>query len=144
LDESLFDTFTDYPHPYEQMGRKYSVILNDLTSEPHTLRIDVRARAFYKMTKATESPLNASQTLPPRYTSQKSMEDKMILFSIDEAATIPEFPALMILPVFITATLLIVACKHKLPKKRQARQAYLEPNKVTLLKTVFFLENDSN
>jgi hypothetical protein len=38
------------------------------------------------------------------------------LVKIDEAGIIPEFPSWTILPLLITATLLIIICKQKLPK----------------------------
>jgi len=45
------------------------------------------------------------------------------LVKTDEAGIIPEFPSWIILPLFITATLLIIICKQKLHKTAN-RQSY--------------------
>jgi len=123
LDSNLFDTFLD-PRPYEQLTREYSVVLNGLTSELHTLKIDVRARTFYKITKAAEDPLEHFMNTSATINFNIIAENRMILLTINETATIPEFPSWTILPIFTIATLLIIICKQKLPKNRQPRQSY--------------------
>jgi hypothetical protein len=55
---------------------------------------------------------------------------------------IPEFTSWIILPLLLTATLLIIRFKLKLPKT-PSQQSYLWSNRGSLLKTVFFLKNQA-
>jgi hypothetical protein len=114
LDNNLFDTLLDYPRPYEQMSRDYSVVLNGLTSEWHTIQIDVRARTFYKITKAAEKPLEHIMNISATIHFNIIAENKTILLTVDETATIPEFPSWTILPLTILATLIAVGVKRRL------------------------------
>jgi hypothetical protein len=123
LDNNLLDTFVDY-RPYEHVTKNYSVVLNGLTNEWHTLKIDVKARTFYKITKAAEDPLAHFMNTSATINFNIIAENRMILLNINETATIPEFPSWTILPIFTIATLLIIICKQKLTKNRQPSQSY--------------------
>jgi hypothetical protein len=113
LDNNLLDTFIDYPYPYEYMTRNYSVVLNGLTNEWHTLKIDVRARTFYKTTKAAAKPLEHFMNTSATINFNIIAENKKILLNIDETATIPEFPSWTILPLTMIVTLIAVAARRK-------------------------------
>ncbi len=52
-----------------------------------------------------------------------SIESYTMLIEQD-VESIPEFPSWTILPIVTIATLLIIICKHKLPKNKQPRQSY--------------------
>ena len=114
LDRNLFDTFVD-PRPYEQLTRDYSVVLNGLTSELHTLKIDVRARTFYKnnstgLVDYLEHFMNVSATIQFTIIA----DHRMILFTVDEIEAIPEFPSWTILPLFLIVTFLALSVRKKL------------------------------
>jgi hypothetical protein len=113
LDSDLFDTFLD-PRPYEQLTRDYSLVLNGLTSELHTLKIDVRARTFYKITKAAEDPLEHFMNTSATIHFNIIADHRMILFNVDETVAIPEFPSWTILPLFLIATFLALSVRKKL------------------------------
>lgn len=113
LDNDLLDRFIDYPRPYEQMSRDYSVVLNGLTSEWHTIQIDIRARTFYKITKAAENPLEHIMNTSATVHLNIIAENKMILFTVDETAAIPEFQLWMILPLTAIATLLVAVMRRR-------------------------------
>ena len=121
LDNNLLDTFLDYPH-YEHVTKNYLVVLNGLTNEWHTLKIDVRARTFYKITKVAEDYLEHFMNTSATIHFNIIAENRMILLTIDETATIPEFPSWTILPIFTIATLLIIICKHKHYPKQATQQ----------------------
>jgi hypothetical protein len=113
LDNNLLDTLLDYPRPYDQMSKDYSVVLNGLTSEWHTIQIDVRARTFYKITKAAEKPLEHIMNTSATIHFNIITENKTIFPTVDETVTIPEFQPWMILPLIATATLLVTVIRRK-------------------------------
>ena len=89
--------------------------MNGLTSELHTLKIDVRARTFYKnnstgLADYREHFMNGSATI--HFTIIADHE--MILLTVDEIDAIPEFPSWIILPLFLIATFLGLSVRKKL------------------------------
>lgn len=112
LDNNLLDTFVDY-RPYEHVTQNYSLVLNGLTNEWHIIKIDVRARTFYKTTKAAEDPLEHFMNTSATINFNIIAENKMILLNINETATIPEFPSWTILPLTMIVTLIAVGAKRK-------------------------------
>ena len=115
LDEKLNSTYWD-PRVQDQLTTIYSVVLNDLTSEPHNLRIDVRARTFYENPNKSAKPdylehfMNVSQTIHFTIIA----DHRMILFTVDETVAIPEFPSWTILPLFLIATFLALSVRKRL------------------------------
>jgi hypothetical protein len=112
LDNNLLDTFLDY-RPYEHVTKNYSLVLNGLTNEWHTIKIDVRARTFYKTTKAAKNPLEHFMNTSATINFNIIAENKKILLTIDETATIPEFPSWIILPLTMIVTLIAVGARRK-------------------------------
>lgn len=58
----------------------------------------------------------------------------------DETGVIPEFPALLVLPLFLVITTIIVFYKKLMPKKSNCQTCYYT-NSSSMLKTAFFLKN---
>lgn len=111
LDNALIDSFIE--RPYHPFTKNYSVILNGLTNEWHTLQIDVKAKTFYKITKAAENPLEKEMNISATINFNIIAENKTILLAVDETATIPEFQPWMILPLTAMATLLVAVMRRK-------------------------------
>jgi hypothetical protein len=117
LDNNLLDTFIDY-RPYEHVTKNYSLVLNGLTNEWRTLKIDVSARTFYKTTTSAKNPLEHFMNTSATINFNIIAENKKILLTIDETATIPEFSSWPVLPLFLTVTLAVTLCRKKLTKNR--------------------------
>ncbi len=108
LDEKQYSTYWD-PRVPDQLTTDYSVVLYNLTSEPHNLRIDVRARTFYENPNKTEHSdyaehfMNVSQAIHFTVIA----DQRMILFTVDEIGFIPELPSWT--PMLIMLSVLAVA-----------------------------------
>jgi hypothetical protein len=122
LDENLDSTYYD-PLVADQLTANYDVALNHLSNEQHTLKIDVNARTFY------ENPDSGGAAFKEHFITTSATinftinpDQKTIQFSIDQTDPIPEFPSWLILPLFISITLAVIAIRKKLTSSGYRKQ----------------------